>query len=140
LKHRPLPSEKAKSMPQRSKRLCSRPGCSNLTLNRWCDSCAKPMSADRVPSERSRLSAASRGYDAAWRRVRLVALQRDSYLCVACLKEGRVTQAEEVDHIIPMTSGGERLNLDNLQSLCSPCHKNKINTEDGGFGHPKKIN
>ena len=90
-----------------------------------------------MPSERSRLSASSRGYGSDWRKVRLVALQRDSYLCVACLKTGRVTQAREVDHITPITAGGERLNLENLQSLCSPCHKKKINIENGGFGHPK---
>jgi len=128
-------------MPPRSKRLCSRPGCSNLTLNRWCDTCAPSMireeRAEATPSERSRMSAASRGYDADWRRVRLAALRRDHYLCLECLKEGRVTQAREVDHITPITAGGERLDLDNLQSLCSPCHKRKINLHDGGFGRRK---
>jgi len=37
-------------------------------------------------------------------------------LCVMCEKEGRVTVAEEVDHIIPLHKGGPDT-WDNLQGL-----------------------
>ena len=40
----------------------------------------------------------------AWRRARLLALQRDHYLCQACLKKGRITKATEV---LPFILDGE---------------------------------
>jgi len=68
-------------------------------------------------------SAASRGYDWNWRRIRSQALARDKYLCVHCLADGRATVACDVDHIIPIKTASERrLDIDNLQSLCRKCH------------------
>lgn len=50
-------------------------------------------------------------------------------LCENCLTEGRVTQTEEVHHIIPfdITSSQDRIaelayDWDNLESLCIECH------------------
>ena len=59
----------------------------------------------------------------AWKMVRQQALERDDYCCVECKKEGRVTEAKIVDHIIPINDTRNRgselcLSLDNLQSLC----------------------
>lgn len=47
-------------------------------------------------------------------------------LCVACQREGRVTIAKEIDHVIPHR-GDERLfwNLGNLAGLCSTHHVQK---------------
>lgn len=64
----------------------------------------------------------------AWKHVRELAKKRDHYLCVDCLREGKVTPAEEVHHIIPLTPEniGDpmiALRLDNLKSLCRECHK-----------------
>jgi len=53
-----------------------------------------------------------------WLEVREKALERDGYRCVKC---GR--QASEVDHIVPIALGGSMFDLNNLQSLCSECHK-----------------
>lgn len=66
----------------------------------------------------------------AWRKLRVVALQRDHYLCQACLKKHRFTKATEVHHIKPLEDFPELgLDLDNLMSLCWQCHEE---TKDHG--------
>lgn len=60
----------------------------------------------------------------AWRKIRLMALQRDHYLCQACLKKGIVTIATEVHHLQPLEQFPSLgLELSNLQSLCWQCHE-----------------
>jgi 5-methylcytosine-specific restriction protein A len=39
-----------------------------------------------------------------------------------------VTIATEVDHIVPKSQGGTD-DDDNLQAICSPCHKTKTGSE-----------
>ena len=65
----------------------------------------------------------------AWRKVRQLALHRDNYLCQWCLKNGRISRAEEVHHIEGIDESMEkRLSLDNLVSLCRECQdKTKLN-------------
>lgn len=121
-------------MPTRSKRPCSVPGCPVLTADRWCEGHATNKHIARAHDQR-RGSSSARGYDAAWRKLRLVALLRDNYLCQICLKDDRPTPARDVDHILTVAEHPElRLELDNLQSLCSTCHKKKTYEEDGAFG------
>ena len=57
-------------------------------------------------------------------------------LCVLCQREGRLTPATDVDHIIPHR-GDRRAFWDtsNWQALCHPCHSRKTAGEDGGFGN-----
>ena len=54
-----------------------------------------------------------------WKRARLAALDRDGWRCRHC---GRAAGRFEVDHIVPLEAGGAAYALDNLQSLCRPCH------------------
>lgn len=62
----------------------------------------------------------------AWKRIRQQVLIRDHYLCQECLKNQRITKAEIVDHIIPLTIDWSlSLSLNNLQSLCQSCHNRK---------------
>lgn len=56
-----------------------------------------------------------------WKKIRLATLRRDNWLCVICNKKNKVISAKEVDHIIPVSSGGTH-EMDNLQSLCKECH------------------
>lgn len=61
----------------------------------------------------------------AWKCARECALKRDHYLCVLC---GAV--AEEVHHITELTPDNINdlnisVNVNNLMSLCYPCHKNQ---------------
>lgn len=86
------------------------------------------------PAERdkARGSAHARGYGRAWERLRAAVLAEEP-LCRECAKAGRVTAAEDVDHIVPRARGGTD-DRANLQPLCAPCHSTKTATEDGGFG------
>lgn len=75
-----------------------------------------------------RPSASERGYDRAWEKVRRAHLRMEP-LCRNCEERGRVEPASEVDHIVPLSEGGARLDHDNLQSLCRPCHNRKTARE-----------
>lgn len=118
----------------RCKKMCAVAGCGKLTLERWCDQHAKNPYVAR-PYDQLRGSSAERGYDNEWRKLRLVALRRDNYLCLECLKDDRPTPAIDVDHIIPISEAPERrLDLDNLQSLCKYHHRLKTQKETNWSG------
>lgn len=57
-------------------------------------------------------------------------LRRDNYLCAHCLLAGRVIEAVQVDHIIPLFRGGPD-DDDNKQSLCHACHADKTARDMG---------
>ena len=83
----------------------------------------------RSPDRRG--SAASRGYDATWRRLRDWHLSQYP-LCRYCEQMGRVTAAEVVDHIRPFKGKNDprRLDPNGLQSLCSSCHNSAKQRQD----------
>ncbi|UZE12777.1 HNH endonuclease [Pseudomonas sp. B21-053] len=60
-----------------------------------------------------------------WRRRRAAILLRDQYTCKVC---GVTTNQLEVDHIVNLAQGGSD-NDDNLQAMCTPCHKAKTARE-----------
>ena len=60
-----------------------------------------------------------------WGAVRRLALIRDGYRCVKCGKAGRL----EVDHVKPLSKGGDPWDLGNLQTLCRGCHIAKTRSE-----------
>ena len=62
-----------------------------------------------------------------WRRVRRLVLDRDGWRCRSCGRAGRL----QVDHIKPLSAGGEPYDLENLQALCAfPCHRDKTAAEN----------
>jgi len=77
----------------------------------------------RLPTgDQLRGSAAKRGYDRVWQRVRADHLRQEP-LCRFCAQDGRVTPAEVVDHIEEIARRPDlRLNHGNLRSLCKECH------------------
>lgn len=81
----------------------------------------KPLPRRSAAAVDLRPSAARRGYDAAWRRLRAIVLS-DEPLCRSCSLAGLVTEATQVDHIKPISEGGGRLDRSNLQPLCDLCH------------------
>lgn len=72
-----------------------------------------------------------RGYGYQWTKTRAQVLHRDDHLCQPCLMLGRVTPATEVDHIIPKAKDGSD-DFENLQSICTDCHKDKTARERAG--------
>ena len=73
----------------------------------------------------------SKPYNAEWKRFRLWYLRRHPR-CVVCGKA-----ANEIDHIEPMTKGGSKFDLDNLQAMCKRCHSRKTRSElEDGVTYP----
>lgn len=83
--------------------------------------------------DRRRGSAASRGYNATWRRLRLVVL-REEPLCRFHAERGETVAATEVDHIDGDARNNDR---DNLRPLCKPCHSERT-ARDQGFNRNKR--
>ncbi|QDQ89154.1 HNH endonuclease [Alcaligenaceae bacterium SJ-26] len=116
-------------MTQRPNRPCRAQGCNALhrNANGYCDE-HQEMTAAWKESQRG--SAADRGYGAAWRKLRLLVLRRDGWICRCdeCRKTGRVRNASEVDHVIPKAEGGTD-DSSNLRAINSDCHKTKTQAE-----------
>ena len=112
-------------MPTKPKVPCKHPGCAALVPSgqKYCDR-HKVLHPEEVRS------AASRGYGAAWKKVRKTFLQAHP-LCMECMKEGRFVKATVVDHVIPHR-GDQKLFWDrsNWQALCKRCHDEKTGRED----------
>jgi 5-methylcytosine-specific restriction endonuclease McrA len=67
---------------------------------------------------------------ARWAALRLRALRRDGFACRECGAAGRL----EVDHITPHRGDPALFfEINNLQTLCAPCHSRKTLCE---LGHP----
>ena len=75
-----------------------------------------------------RESRQSRGYGRQWEKARAAAMRRDMHLCQPCKRAGRITVATECDHIVPKAKGGTD-DHDNLQAICTACHKDKTARE-----------
>lgn len=120
-------------MPPKSLKPCGKVGCRELTRERYCDIHKKKVAQQY---EQQRGTSAQRGYD--WRWSKYSKMYRiNNPLCVHCMKEGRYTPSEHVDHIIPV-SGPHDPNFyesTNHQALCQECHNKKTIKEDKrGFG------
>lgn len=90
--------------------------------------CRRPWQPEHTPQS-GRHHANTEFYQStAWRKLRAVKLQQQP-LCEECLKSGRPTPAQMVDHIRPINKGGASLDLANLQSLCNSCHNRKSGQE-----------
>ena len=105
-------------MPYKPKKPCGYPGCPELTAARFCPAHAKQDARDYAKYRRD--PDTNKRYGRAWKRI------RDRYiaahpLCEQCNKAGRITPAQEVHHIIPLSEGGTHAK-DNLMAICTPCH------------------
>ncbi len=129
-------------MAQRRIMECKYKGCIALTRNEngYCDKHTEEYEQNFIKAKRER----NRTYDKRreknisdfyhskqWQRLRLVALQRDNYLCQDCLKEKTIRKAEHVHHIDEVKDKWERrLDIDNTVSLCQPCHNRRHGGKD----------
>ena len=109
-------------MPYKPKRPCSYPGCPRLTSGRYCEEHQKIITAHYNKHQRD--PASKRRYGRAWKRI------RDRYiaahpLCEQCKRAGKITPAEEVHHILPLSKGGTHVES-NLMALCKRCHSETV--------------
>ena len=72
-----------------------------------------------------------------WRGLRNNYIKRNP-VCVICLKKDIITPANVVDHIKPIAEGGEALDVNNLQSLCTMHHNQKSAREGNARRYKKK--
>lgn len=108
-------------MPYASLRPCGQPGCPTLVVKGRCQ-------VHTQLQEQQRGSRIVRGYDKDWLKLRAWFMaQPDNQLCRLCEREGRVTRAEECDHIAPFRGiqDEKRLDPNNLQALCIQHHREK---------------
>ena len=54
-----------------------------------------------------------------WGAVRAQVLRRDNRTCRECGKHGGLL---DVHHVVPLERGGAAYDVDNLKTLCRPCH------------------
>lgn len=129
-------------MPRRPKSICRQPGCGALIdAPGWCTTHAK---AKQQQDARERGTAQERGYTSQWTKARAAYLRKHP-LCVYCQRDGRLTAATVVDHIVPhklkqaIDSGDEAAiakartlfwDSGNWQPLCTPCHNSTKQREE----------
>lgn len=114
-------------MTRRARKVCSRPGCPFLAVvgESKCEKCERE-------SDRSRGTAAERGYDARWRAF------RDDYLLHNPFCEdpsGCARLATDLDHLDGLGPLGPRgFDPSNCRGLCHSHHSAKTARENGSFG------
>jgi 5-methylcytosine-specific restriction endonuclease McrA len=63
--------------------------------------------------------------DRRWKTARAECLERDGYACIVC----GATEELEADHILPLAEYPElAFDVENLRTLCRPCHINRDET------------
>lgn len=60
--------------------------------------------------------------------LRHAVFQRDNYTCQECFRGKEDGVSLEIDHILPVAKGGTN-HIDNLQTLCKDCNRNKHTNE-----------
>lgn len=67
-----------------------------------------------------------------WKRQRISQLSKEP-LCARCLLEGKVVQAEHIDHVFPHRQNDKKFRFNLFQSLCQVCHTYKTIDESKGI-------
>jgi len=121
-------------MPTKPLRLCNKPGCTALTHERYCEQ----HTVEQPRRKDWRKSARDRGYDTQWKKFS-TNYKVQHPLCALCELEGRITEATEVHHVIPINParGGGAVFPDNADLLLPMCHSCHKRVEGLGFGWRK---
>jgi 5-methylcytosine-specific restriction endonuclease McrA len=64
----------------------------------------------------------------AWQALRRQVLARDGHTCQACLSYDPTGETLQADHIVSREAGGPDT-LENLRTLCLPCHRARTRAE-----------
>jgi 5-methylcytosine-specific restriction protein A len=111
-------------MPWKAKRPCSRQGC-NLLVGGASRFCPEHEKQSKQQYDAQRGTAADRGYNAGWAKVRVMKLNIDC-LCQRCLMKN-VDKSACLVHHKDRNSGNN--SMDNLESLCLKCHQKEHEKE-----------
>tara|TARA_R110000824_G_scaffold212432_2_gene398616 strand:- start:138 stop:512 length:375 start_codon:yes stop_codon:yes gene_type:complete len=98
------------------KRICPYPGCTILVLEARC----KKHSKEKYGTPRSLSESREFYWSKEWRKIRRYHLNRHPLCQIKRICTG--VPGNEVDHIVPIEAGGDKLNPDNLQTACKRCH------------------
>ncbi|WP_407924887.1 HNH endonuclease [Schauerella aestuarii] len=60
-------------------------------------------------------------------------MNRDGWICQTCKRKGRVAEATQCDHIVPVSKQGDD-SPSNLEAICDACHEAKTQREAGNTG------
>lgn len=119
-------------MPRAPKRPCLQPACPELVEVGQDGRCDKHGKANqRFSRLRRDPKQGARYRTARWGRLRKMVGSRDNWICRMC-GETRPERSMHCDHIVPVEEGGDDA-MDNLQTLCAPCHSKKTLRERGGM-------
>src|SRR5258708_3677677 len=137
-------------MALRAKKPCNKPGCRKFTVegSSYCEDHAPQEPRKNYKQyDRYRGSSHSRGYGAAWRKLRLYIIARDPFCVIGEIcdpvdpvtkkRSGRRAPSTDVDHIKPKEAGGTDEEK-NLQGACHACHSWKTATQDSQFAKKKE--
>lgn len=112
-------------MPSAPPRPCR--GCRKATTEKagYCPACKGPLAARRLATEPGRQWYGTKEWRALRDQVRV-----EEPLCRECLRAGRVTATEAIDHIVPHAGDrGKFFDRANLQGLCYQHHGEKTARE-----------
>lgn len=119
-------------MPWKPLRPCNHPGCPSLSDQAYCEQHRKEVKGEnnrRYDTDRRDKGMRAFYTSTAWRHLRELKLKQMP-MCEECYRQGRISKAVIVDHIKPARESlSDRLNIDNLQSLCRSCHNKKTATD-----------
>lgn len=87
--------------------------------------CPKPKPFEGISREHQSFYNSQR-----WRKYS-TGLRKHNPLCEECLKNNRTSPSQVVDHIIPISKGGDMWDRDNLRCLCNSCHSKKTGKSKG---------
>lgn len=109
----------------RALRVCSRPGCPNLTPG-------GPCATHRREADQARGSSSQRGYDSRWARRRADYL-RDHPACRLCPARATVADHHPVSRRDLVAQGVTDPDADHrLRPLCASCHSRETATHQPG--------
>jgi len=90
----------------------------------YCDKCQPTATTKKWAQHHKGRSTTQRGYGSQWEQIKARIFERDKSLCQPCKRDGVVTPAVQVDHIVALANGGGH-DDGNLQAICKRCHDMK---------------
>lgn len=100
-------------------KICNECGAIHPGTGARCSTCDVPRPRNRRLSYRQQETLERKVYRSAkWRQARALALERDGARCVRCSTPDDLV----VHHHVEISEGIDPYDLDNLETLCRPCH------------------